>query len=290
MSDAYAIVLRDRGIVEVAGPDAANFLQGLITNDIARVDAQHAVYAALLTPQGKIIYDFLIGAAPGGGFLLDCVKAHAPDLALRLSKYKLRAKVSVNDRSAELAVAALTAAPSAHAPDIVFQDPRLPALGHRAIVAAENVEAHLRALGCELRGEDDYHDRRLSLGVPDAAADIPPETLFPLDCNFEELNGVDFDKGCYIGQELTARMKHRATARRRMLPVGADGALPPPGTALKIGATEIGELRGTAGTRGIALVRLDRLGNAEEATADHVAVRIGRPAYPFILPQEGPST
>jgi folate-binding protein YgfZ len=272
MTSRPAILLKDRAVVEVSGPDASSFLQGLITNDMVVVDSNRAIYAALLTPQGKIIHDFLIVKATSDTFWLDCVRANAADLAARLKKYKLRAKVTITDRSADLHVLA-DATPAGG--DVTFEDPRLAALGHRVITgSADNAQTD----------DDAYQDRRLALGVPDAATDIPPETLFPLDCNFEELHGVSFDKGCYVGQELTARMKHRATARRRMLPVTADAPLPPPGTPIKLGATDIGELRGAVGARGLALVRLDRLGNAEEADAGGVTVRIGRPAYPLILP------
>lgn len=285
MSDAYAIVLVDRGIVEVAGPDAASFLQGLITNDIAKVGPQQAIYAALLTPQGKVIYDFLVFAAPTG-FFLDCVRAFASDLADRLKKYKLRAKIAVADRSGDFVVVAL--APSG--PELpAVADPRLTALGRRAIMAAAGAETQLQALGYVLKPESDYQAQRLALGVPDAACDIPPETLFPLDCNFEELNGVDFNKGCYVGQELTARMKHRATARKRLLPVSAATTLPPAGTTLKLEGAEIGELRGAIGTIGMALVRLDRLGNATDASGEGVNIKIGRPSYPLILAKEDPA-
>jgi folate-binding protein YgfZ len=279
MSSAHPILLDSRGIVEVSGSEAAGFLQGLITNDIARVNDGHATYAALLTPQGKIIHDFLIAAAPAGGFWLDCVKGHADDLTARLKKYRLRAKVTLTNRSVELAVVTWSEKP-ARAPGVIFADPRLPALGFRAIVLIADVAA-LRAAN-----EAAYQARRLELGVPDASLDIPPETFFPLDCNLEELHGVDFEKGCYVGQELTARMKHRATARRRMLPVSADCDLPAAGAALKLGSTDVGELRGSVHTRGMALVRLDRLGGAREAMADTMTVRIGRPAYPLILPTE----
>jgi tRNA-modifying protein YgfZ len=269
MSPRPPILLQDRTVVEVKGPDAATFLQGLITNDVTRAKDGRATYAALLTPQGKVIHDFFVVPVPDG-FWLDCVKANAPDLAQRLKKYKLRAKVTITERP-DLSVVAAEAQSN---DGVTFEDPRLPALGYRVIAAA-----HAGA------SSDDtlYQDQRLTLGVPDAASDIPPETLFPLDVNFEELHGVDFDKGCYVGQELTARMKHRATARRRMLPVTADTPLPPPGTPLKLGSSEIGELRGSRGKRGLALVRLDRLGDAQEATADGITVRIGRPAYPLIL-------
>jgi tRNA-modifying protein YgfZ len=196
MSEAYAIVLMDRGIVEVSGPGAASFLQGLITNDIAKVSAQEGIYAALLTPQGKVIYDFLVFAAPNG-FFLDCIRAHATDLVDRLRKYKLRAKVTIADRSGELVAVSLSEQGKSLAPALACTaDPRLADLGFRAILPISDLETNLQAAGYAARPERDYRTQRLTLGVPDAAADIPPETLFPLDCNFEELNGVDFDKGC----------------------------------------------------------------------------------------------
>jgi folate-binding protein YgfZ len=270
MSPRPPILLKDRAVVEVTGPDASTFLQGLITNDVARAKDGRAVYAALLTPQGKIIHDFFV-VPVADAFWLDCVRANAADLAQRLKRYKLRAKVAITERP-ELAVISTLAAPT---DGVAFEDPRLAALGYRLITATPG----------DAPGDDKaYQDLRLSLGVPDAATDIPPETFFPLDCNFEELHGVDFEKGCYVGQELTARMKHRASARRRMLPVSAGEALPPPGTPLKLGSSELGELRCAIGPKGLALVRLDRLGEAQEADAAGIVVRIGRPAYPLILP------
>ena len=257
-------VLPDRAVIEVAGPEAATFLQGLITNDITKAAQAQAIYAALLTPQGKIIYDFLI-APTGDGFLLDCARAHAADLAARLKKYKLRAKVTIAERS-DIAVIA-----SSNRIDGALADPRLPALGFRAYQTSTTITDD--AAG--------YHSHRIAQGVPDSS-DIAPETHFPLDCNFEELHGVDFAKGCYVGQELTARMKHRATARRRILPVSAP-SLPPAGTPLTIGTTDIGEMMGSVGSNGLAIVRLDRLGNATEATASGAAIRIARPSYPLIL-------
>ena len=256
-------VLPDRAVIEITGPDAATFLQGLVTNDVTKASGTDAVYAALLTPQGKIIHDFLI-AAIDGGLLLDCAKASAADLAARLKKYKLRAKVTIAERPDRAVIA------SSEPLEGGIADPRLLALGFRAyqITTVDGNDAA-------------YHAHRIALGVPDSS-DIAPETLFPLDCNFEELHGVDFAKGCYVGQELTARMKHRATARRRILPVSAP-TLPPPGTPLTLGATEIGDMTGSLGSRGLAIVRLDRLGTATEATAAGKTVRIGRPSYPLIL-------
>ncbi len=257
-------VLPDRAVVEVTGPDAASFLQGLVTNDVTKASGGSAIYAALLTPQGKIIYDFLI-APVEGGFLLDCAKATATDLAARLKKYKLRAKVTISER-ADLSVIASTE-PLANA----FPDPRLATLGFRAAQANTTVGDNAAT----------YHARRIALGVPDSS-DIAPETFFPLDCNFEELHGVDFAKGCYVGQELTARMKHRATARRRILPVSGP-TLPAPGSSITLGATEIGDMMGSVDGHGLAIVRLDRLADATEVTAGGAAVRIGRPSYNLIL-------
>lgn len=278
---ADAVVLTDRGVVDVAGADAVSFLQGLVTNDVTRVGSKRAVYAALLTPQGKIIHDFIIAAA-ADGFLIDCAKAHATDLATRLKRYRLRAKVAIQDRSAEFAVVSLPEAP-ADDTVVAFADPRLAALDARALVPVAALDTWVRAHGLTLRDRSAYDERRIALGVPDSA-DIPPESYFPLDCNFEELHGVDFDKGCYVGQELTARMKHRATARRRILPVAANALLPALGTPVTLNGAEIGELRAAHGTRGLALVRLDRLGDAEEAKAGDVVIRISKPSYPLILP------
>jgi len=270
-------ILHDRSIIEVSGPEARPFLQGLVTNDVMRVSALTSVYAALLTPQGKIIYDFLLAGAPDG-VRLDCHKDHAAELIARLKKYRLRAKLAITDTSAGLAVVALPSpAPSAVA------DPRLAALGYRAIIPNSELETWTQSLGIVLGNDTGYHEARIKLGVPDSRSDIPPETCFPLDCNFEELNGVDFNKGCYVGQELTSRMKHRATARRRMLPVSALTLLPAAGTPLRNGTIEIGEMRGSIHNNGLALIRLDRLGSTTEVTIDGTIIHIGRPAYPLIL-------
>ena len=277
-----AFLLSHRGVVEVKGPDALSFLQGLVTNDVERAVDGCAVYAALLTPQGKVIVDFIIAAAEGG-YWLDCAGERAGDLAARLKKYKLRAKVEVADRSSELGVAAVDDEAKGLSEAVVFPDPRLAALGWRAIGARGALEAALGRAGYRLAPDSDYDERRIELGVPDGG-DIPAETAFPLDCNFEELHGVDFKKGCYVGQELTARMKHRATARKRIVPVSADVELPLPGTNITLAGAPIGEMRAARDRRGLATIRLDRLGDATEADADGVAIRIGTPAYPLILP------
>ncbi len=275
-------ILHDRAIIEVSGPEARPFLQGLVTNDVTRVSALAAVYTALLTPQGKIIYDFLIIDAPDG-VRLDCHKDHEADLIARLKKYRLRAKVAITDTSAGLVVVALPSL--AHS---AVADPRLAALGYRAIIPTAELETWTQSGGIVLGDDTSYHEARIKLGVPDAKTDIPPETYFPLDCNFEELDGVDFNKGCYVGQELTSRMKHRASARRRMLPVSALTSLPAAGTPLRNGTIEIGEMRGSIHNNGLALIRLDRLASTTEVTIDGVLIHIGRPAYPLALTRAEP--
>lgn len=277
-----AFLLPHRGVVEVKGPDALSFLQGLVTNDVDQATDGRAIYAALLTPQGKVIVDFIV-VPTQGGYLVDLPAERAGDLVSRLKKYKLRAKVEIADRSAELGVASIEDARGLN--DVIaFKDPRLEALGVRVIGARGTLEAVLAAAGYRVAPADAYEARRIALGVPEGA-EIEAESAFPLDFNFEELHGVDFKKGCYVGQELTARMKHRGTARKRILPISADALLPPAGTAVTVAGTAVGEVRASRERHGLAVIRLDRLGQATQADADGVAVRIGAPAYPLILPQ-----
>ena len=231
----HASLLEDRAVLALGGAEGSDFLQGLITNDMASCANGQAIYASLLTPQGKILFDFFVVPEGQDQLLIDCAAARAADLLKRLTLYRLRAKVQIASRP-ELAVAALWS----HGKDegsagtlpgglVRFADPRAPALGQRAI-AARDVLA--RAIGGFPHG--DYHAHRLSLGIPDSA-DLIPDHVFALDAGLEELNGVSFKKGCYIGQEVTARMKHRASARRRFLIAETDGEIPPSGTQVESG-------------------------------------------------------
>lgn len=229
--------LTDRAVIAISGPEARDFLQGLVTNDIAAVAPGNTVYAALLTPQGKVLFDFLVFSS-ADGLLLDCRRDGREALIKRLTMYKLRAKVEIAPRD-DLAIA-LDGAP----------DPRLAALGLRGIVDA----------GSEQSGDTAYLARRLELGVPEGA-DFGSGALFAMETGLDELHGISFSKGCYVGQELTARMKHRGKDRKRLLPVlAADGVkLPAAGTAIVAGDAEIGSLTSVYDTRGFALIRLDRL-------------------------------
>ena len=281
-----ATILSDRSILKVSGPEAPSFLQGLLTNNMDALSNEHPLYSALLTPQGKILCDVLLSSADGHIFI-DCAASQAADLATRLKKYRLRAKVVIEEAGDTVSVLASASAPPAGLATLsTITDPRYAGLGKRWLIDSKDLAAILSAQGIELEPREHYERHRIECGVPDSTRDLEPDAFFPLDCNFEELHGVDFAKGCYVGQELTSRMKHRATSRRRFLPVAAGEGLPPAGTKLTIGETDIGEMRGSLGPMGLALIRLDRLGNADTAQAGSQSIRIGRPPYPLITSQD----
>lgn len=265
-------LLDDRAVIALSGPEARPLLQGLVTNDIEKLAPGRALYAALLTPQGKILFDFLI-AEGDGAVLLDCAAEAAEALAKRLTMYRLRAKVTI-ERRGQLTV--MAAWDGETLPGIAFADPRIPALGRRSIVAAGETPVPARKA-------DTYREHRLELGVPEGK-DFGQDTMFALDADLEELNGVDFKKGCYVGQELTARMKHRGTARKRLLRIATrDGsALPSPGTAVSEDGKSIGEIVSTYGARGFALIRLDRWNEANASLdAGGTAVTLSKPQWLF---------
>ncbi len=259
---AKAAELTDRGVVRVSGEDAASFLQGLLTNDVEMLEPGQARYAGLLTPQGKILFDMIVVLDPtaaGSGFLVDCAAVQASELARRLGFYKLRAKVAIVDESAALGVVALWGEPHDAPKDaIVYADPRDPRLGSRAILP----RAKAAAFGVEHLAT--YEALRIDAVAPKGGVDFTYGDAFPHDVNFDLLNGVDFQKGCYVGQEVVSRMKHRGTGRKRVARVILDGGAPPPGTPVLDGELPVGTLGSSSGREALALVRLDR---AEEATA-----------------------
>jgi folate-binding protein YgfZ len=266
------ILLEDRAVIALAGPEARAFLQGLITNDVEKIAPGRAIYAALLTPQGKILFDFLI-AEGDGALLLDCSADRRDALAKRLSIYRLRAKVEIEARDQLAVLVGLTGAPAARG--VTFEDPRLAALGHRSIGARAEMPQTAASAAA-------YHAHRLALGVPEGA-DFGVDKMFALDGDLDELHAIAFDKGCYVGQELTARMKHRGTARKRLLPIAtADGSsLPAHDTSVTANGVGIGEITSNHGGGGFALTRLDRLDEARDAPllADGKAVILSRPAW-----------
>jgi hypothetical protein len=275
----HRVQLEDRGVVRVAGEDAAGFLQGLLTNDVEGLEVGAARYAALLSPQGKILFDFLvlgIGAESGAAFLLDCPAAEAAALTKRLGFYRLRAKVAVTDESAEYAVFAFwgegaDAAEFAVPDGFIFVDPRDPRLGARAILPRASA-------GLANAGADAYEAHRIGLGIPSGGVDFAYADIFPHDANLDLLHGVDFEKGCYVGQEVVSRMRHRGGVRKRIVRLALSGDAPDRGTLLMGGEISVGTLGSAAQGHALALVRLDRVEDARAAghtlTAGGVTVEI----------------
>jgi tRNA-modifying protein YgfZ len=255
---ANSAILAGRAIVAVAGADARDFLQGLTTNDIGQCTPKQPIYTALLTPQGKILFEFFVVTQHNDELLLDCAAAAAPDLIKRFGFYRLRAKVQIVRRP-ELSVAAVWGEPLPNIEAIPpYRDPRLPALGIRLVGSPPQLDSVINSIS-----PGDYDSFRVALGIPDSA-DLPPDQIFALDTGLEDLNGVSFSKGCYVGQEVTARMKHRATARRRFY-IAEAALLPPAGTVIQSNGRELGRMATGKNGRGLALVRLDRLAEAEAA-------------------------
>jgi tRNA-modifying protein YgfZ len=258
-----AASLPDRGVVSVSGTDSAGFLQGLLTNDVEGLAPGQARYAALLTPQGKILFDVIVVRAPDAGgpvFLIDCGAAQAADLAKRLGFYKLRAKVAIADESAARAVAAFWGGElGAIEGGLLYADPRDPRLGWRAILPRPIADG----VGPVHAGE--YEGLRIGVVAPKGGVDFAYGDAFPHDVNLDLLHGLDFDKGCYVGQEVVSRMKHRGTARRRIARVKLAGAPPAPGAAVMDRELAVGMLGSSSGREALALLRLDRVEDAAAA-------------------------
>jgi folate-binding protein YgfZ len=275
MTERSSIPLGDRAVLEIAGEDRRDFLQGLVSNDVAKVGADRAIYAALLTAQGKYLHDFFI-AAIGDVFALDAEAARLADLKRRLGLYKLRAKVTLAEAGDRYIAAAafgtgalealhLPAEPGAAAPfagGVAYVDPRLVELGARLLLPRSGGLAPLEAAGFRIVEPAAYDALRLALGVPDGSRDLVVEKSILLESGFDELNGVDWQKGCYIGQELTARTKYRGLIKKRLLPVTIAGPLPAPGTPVMLGTEDAGEMRSASDDMGLALLRLEALSEA----------------------------
>jgi folate-binding protein YgfZ len=275
--------LTERGIVTVAGDDARRFLNNLVTADMTAVSPAKAGFGALLTPQGKIIADFFVAEdAQDGSFFLDCPAALAATLATRLTFYKLRAKIAVADASNAYDVWAVwdgAAPPSG----LVFSDPRWSTLGQRSIVPAAQRESVTAAMSAQTAAESAYDAHRIACGIPRGGIDFAYGDTFPHEADMDQLSGVDFEKGCYIGQEVVSRVEHRGTARARVVPVAFDDLAPPPGTLVTAGEKEIGTLGSAAAGRALALLRLDRAADARAQgvplTAGGVTLRVLRPEW-----------
>ena len=275
-------LLPDRALVTVTGPDATSLLQGILTCNVETLGDGEARLGALLTPQGKILFDFLISRRPDG-FRLDVAIDKAADLVKRLSLYKLRAQAEIA-ADPTVAVAAAWDGATTSAETVAVADGRHPGLGQR-LYASEGAFSADAA-------EADYHAHRIGLAVPEGGHDYEYGDAFPHEALMDQLGGVDFRKGCYVGQEVVSRMQHRGTARTRLLAAQYAEGAPAPGSEIQAGQKVLGRIGSVAGSRGLAMVRLDRLGDAlaagEILRADGKPLAVGRPAYAtFAMPEAG---
>jgi folate-binding protein YgfZ len=291
MREASFVLLEDRGILAVSGADRRVFLQGLVSNDVEKVGPTQARYAALLTAQGKYLHDFMM-IEFGGALWLEGETGRQSDLKRRLSIYRLRAKAALEERP-ELTVAVvfgrgaravmgLSEEPGAarsFASGVAFIDPRLAALGVRCILPRVDIRAALDSAGLAETGFPAYDRLRLGLGIPDGGRDLIPEKSILLEAGFEELNGVDWQKGCYIGQELTARTKYRGLIKKRLMPIEIDGPAPAPGTIITADGREVGEMRSSCGGLGLALLRIEPVVEGRPLKAGTATVVASTPGW-----------
>ncbi len=278
MGHCQAALLSDRAVLKVTGADARKFLQGMLTNDVGKLEEGKAMHAGLLSPQGKILFEMFV-AARADGFVIDVAKDKLAELAKRLGFYRLRSKVEIEPEPDFGVAAVWGGAPRLPEGAIGFADPRLPALGTRVLLPGG---AGANGLGGSRADEADYHAMRIRLGVPEGGRDYAFGDTFPHEALFDQLNGVDFKKGCYVGQEVVSRMEHRGLARKRIVPVAGTSTLPVSGTPVMADGVAIGTLGSTSGTAGLALIRLDR---AEEAVAKGEILKAGDVAIALRRPE-----
>lgn len=287
-------LLSDRGVVKVVGADARRFLHGLVTVDVNTLAPGQARFAALLTPQGKIIADFIIteaAEADGGGFFLDCPRVLAQALTEKLTFYRLRAKIGIEDLSAKLGVMGAWDGTGTTDCGLLYPDPRLPALGLRCILPPELAADAAADFGATLVDAEAYEAHRIALGVPRGGMDFIYGGAFPHEADMDQFGGIDSTKGCYIGQEVVSRVAHRGTARMRIVPVAYHGFAPEAGMAVMAGDTNVGTLGSSANGRGLALLRLDRVEDALAAgtplSAGGVTLALVKPDWAqFAFPGE----
>jgi folate-binding protein YgfZ len=287
-----AALLPDRGVIKVIGDGARNFLHGLVTADMLNLTPGTARFCALLTPQGKIIADFFVVEAPpqdGGGFFLDTPRALIATLLERLNLYKLRAKVLIEDLSEVLGVLAIWDGAAAAKYGLCYDDPRLSALGMRSMMPPHRAAGTAAELGAALVAAEEYEAHRIALGIPRGGIDFAYGDAFPHETDMDQLGGIDFAKGCYVGQEVVSRIEHRGTARTRAVPIRYDGAAPPSGAAITAGGRQVGAVGSAMRGRGIALLRLDRVAEAsgDALDAGGIAIHIVKPDWArFSFPRD----
>ncbi len=294
MSKGHYVILEGRGLLRAAGPDARSFLQGMVSNDVTKVGPERAIWSAFLTPQGKFLHEFFMTEEPGAGgesLWIDCEAARLDDLRSRLARYRLRAKIELTDVSTDHAIAAIfgegalealgealglpaeIGAVRSFGGGIAYADPRLAELGARAVLPRAGARAALEGAGLAAATLADYDALRIGLGVPDGSRDLDVERSPLLENGFDELHGIDWDKGCFMGQELTARTKYRALIKKRLLPVTIEGPAPEPGTPVTAAGKDAGVLRSSVDGVGLALLRLEHLEAPLSAGEAHLTAK-----------------
>ena len=277
-------VLPSRGLLLLSGEDCHAFLQGIVTNDVTPLKDNHAVYAALLSPQGKFLHDFFL-VPHGEKILVDCEKARLDDLRKRLTLYKLRSKVAIESAPENMGVVAAWGVGS---PAKGFPDPRLPQLGCRMVGDVTENSAWCMGQGWQHVDEPAYDRMRLELGVPDGSRDLEIDRAIILHYGFEDLHGVDFKKGCYVGQEVIARTKYRGAVRKFLHVLRAESALPAPGTPVTLNGASSGELHSVSGNGGLAILRIEDVEKSRATGASFeaagVKLSVSLPAWASALP------
>lgn len=269
------ITLENRGLIKIEGPDARDYLQGLVSQDMTRVTATQAVYSAFLSPQGKFLYDFFCFEMDGALFF-DCESHRRSDFFKRLSMYKLRSDVTLTDVTDDYQVSAVMddtdklglnderGTCTAFGDGVAYMDPRLAVMGARVVLPTSN--SALEDADITIGTHTDYESVRITHGLPDGSRDMDVDKALLLENGFEELDGVSFTKGCFMGQELTARTRYRGLVKKRLLPVAIDGPAPDSGTPFETDGREAGQMRTSIEGVGLALIRLDKLSDGASFT------------------------
>lgn len=276
----------NRGLLLLSGNEVDTFLQGLVSNDVTQADGTKAVYSALLTPQGKFLYDFFI-IRTDKGVILDCRADDIPAFSKKLKMYKLRSDVTLEDVSSDYQICALygddldgllpagTDQRVMEDGSIVYRDPRLVTAGLR-LLALKSLD--MSSLGAEIASEADYQHYRISLGLPEAPFDLITDKSILLESGFDELNGVDWKKGCYMGQELTARTKYRGLIKKRLVPIQINGEVSSGDDVMADGKV-VGDVRSVQQSMGIAMIKLDALRQHSSFDAGQAKVSVDLPDW-----------
>ncbi len=284
MSSPHLALLDDRAVLRASGSDMYELLQRLVTGNLDQVTPGNGVYSLLLTPQGKFLFDFFMVSDPAneGAMLIDCAKTRAADLQKRLTMYKLRADAAFDDVSADFQVIAHWGANASLVDEApCYLDPRDARLGYRCVVPTSEASAVLDKSDGTAASAADYRAFCVSMGVPDGSLDIGADKDFPIESNLDLLNGIDFHKGCFVGQEVASRTHRKGKARKRLVVAALDGDTPEPGSDVLIGEAKVGSIAGSAGGNALALVFTDRVAKAQsvEAQAGDSKLTLSVPPY-----------